>query len=325
MDVWSLLRRFERNAAAHCGAATTLRDVTAPHEVSDKGRPVHVDGRVVLVGTPIGNLDDLSPRAVAALASADVVAAEDTRRTGTLLARLEMRRPLVRLDDHTERGRAPELVERAAAGAMVAVVTDAGTPGISDPGYVLVRAAVDAGVPVELIPGPVAAVHALVLSGLPTDRFVFEGFLPRRAGQRRARIGALVDERRTVVLYVSPHRAAEELAELASALGPRPAALARELTKIHEEVLRMLLDDLAGTVARDGVRGELTLVIGGAPGAETPDDATLLARVDALVSSGTTTSDAVRRVAAETGARRRTLYELTVRARDGDRGHRSPR
>jgi len=279
-------------------------------------------GRIVLVATPIGNLGDLSPRAVDVLAAADVVAAEDTRRTGRLLAHHGLTRPMVRLDDHTEAGRAPQLVARAAAGETVVVATDAGTPGISDPGYVLVRAAVEAAVPVELIPGPVAAIHALVLSGLPTDRFVFEGFLPRRPAQRRQHVATLADEARTLVCYLSPHRAADELDDLAAALGPRPAALARELTKLHEQVLRAPLDALAATVRRGGVRGELTLVIGGAPGpgagpdAERLDDAELVERVRGLIATGLAKNAAIAAVARATGTHRARVYDATVAARD---------
>ncbi|HEX6256436.1 MAG TPA: 16S rRNA (cytidine(1402)-2'-O)-methyltransferase [Euzebyales bacterium] len=275
-------------------------------------------GRIVLVATPIGNLADLSPRALAALTDADVVAAEDTRRTGRLLSHHGLARPLVRLDDHTERARAAELVRRAADGQIVAVATDAGTPGISDPGYVMVRAAIDAGVPVELIPGPVAAVHALVLSGLPTDRFVFEGFLPRRPRQRRDHIAGLADERRTIVCYLSPHRAADELDDLAAVLGPRPAALARELTKLHEQIMRAPLDELAATVRRVGVRGELTIVVAGAPidadhrAAAELDDAELVDRVRGLIATGMARNAAVAAVARATGLPRSRVYDATV-------------
>lgn len=271
-------------------------------------------GRIVLVATPIGNLGDLSPRAVAALAAADVVAAEDTRRTGRLLSHLALRRPLVRYDDHTEQGRTAHLLDRAAAGETVVVATDAGTPGISDPGYTLVRAAAERGVPVELVPGPVAAVHALVLSGLPTDRFAFDGFLPRRPAQRRARIAALIDEDRTVVLYLSPHRAADELADLAAQLGARPAALARELTKLHEEVLRMPLPALAEEVAAHGIRGELTLVIGAAPPEESVDvdDAALVERVRALIATGVARNTAIADVARAAGVARSRVYDAVV-------------
>ena len=271
-------------------------------------------GRIVLVATPIGNLGDLSPRAAAALADADVVAAEDTRRTGRLLAHLELRRPMLRYDDHTEQGRTTDLLNRAAAGETVVVATDAGTPAISDPGYTLVRAAAERGVPVELVPGPVAAVHALVLSGLPTDRFAFDGFLPRRPAQRRARIAALVEEDRTVVLYLSPHRAADELADLAAGLGARPAALARELTKLHEEVLRMPLPALAERVAADGVRGELTLVIGALPPQEqgAVDDDTLVERVRALIATGVARNTAIADVARAAGVPRGRVYDAVV-------------
>jgi 16S rRNA (cytidine1402-2'-O)-methyltransferase len=277
-------------------------------------------GRIVLVATPIGNLGDLSPRALGALAKADVVAAEDTRRTGRLLSHHDLTRPLVRLDDHTERQRAPDLVRRAAEGQTVVVTTDAGTPGISDPGYVVVRAAIDAGVEVELIPGPVAAVHALVLSGLPTDRFVFEGFLPRRARQRREHIADMTGERRTIVCYLSPHRAADELDDLAAALGARPAALARELTKLHEQIMRAPLDELAATVRRDGVRGELTLVIAGASddagdqAVTDLDDAELVDRVRGLIATGMARNAAVAAVARATGLPRGRVYDATVRA-----------
>lgn len=274
-------------------------------------------GRIVLVATPIGNLGDLSPRAVAALAGADVVAAEDTRRTGRLLAHHDLRRPLLRYDDHTEPGRTERLVDRAAAGEVVVVTTDAGTPTISDPGYELVRAAAARGVPVELIPGPVAAIHALVLSGLPTDRFVFEGFLPRRPAQRRARIAALAGEQRTLVMYLSPHRAADELEELAAGLGTRDAALARELTKLHEEVIRMPLRELAAHVAEHGARGELTVVIAGAPAAEEAanvDDATLVARVRDLIATGVARNAAVAAVARSAGVARSRVYDAVTAA-----------
>jgi 16S rRNA (cytidine1402-2'-O)-methyltransferase len=274
-------------------------------------------GRIVLIATPIGNLGDLSPRAVAALAAADVVAAEDTRRTGQLLAHHGLRRPLLRYDDHTERARTDQLVDRAAAGETVAVATDAGTPGISDPGFALVRAAAARGVALELIPGPVAAIHALVLSGLPTDRFAFDGFLPRKPAQRRARIAELADDERTLILYLSPHRAADELADLVAGLGSRPSALARELTKVHEEIVRMPLDRLAAHVADHGVRGELTLVVGGASGADAAgdvDDAALVTRVRELIATGVARNSAVAMVARTAGVARGRVYDAVSAA-----------
>ena len=275
-------------------------------------------GRILLIATPIGNLGDFSPRAVAALTAADVVAAEDTRRTGQLLAHHGLRRPLLRYDDHTERTRTEQLVERAAAGEIVAVATDAGTPGISDPGFALVRAAAARGVPVELIPGPVAAIHALVLSGLPTDRFVFDGFLPRRPAQRRARIAELAGDERTVIVYLSPHRAVDELADLAARLGGRPAALARELTKVHEEIVRLPLDRLAAHVADNGARGELTLVISGATADVDVDvdDAILVSRVRELIATGMARNSAVAMVARTAGVARGRVYDAVAAASD---------
>jgi 16S rRNA (cytidine1402-2'-O)-methyltransferase len=275
------------------------------------GTRAHDGGRIVLVATPIGNLGDLSPRALEALATADVVAAEDTRRTGRLLAHHDLSRPLVRLDDHTERDRAPDLVRRAAEGQTVVVATDAGTPGISDPGYVVVRAAVDAGVSVELIPGPVAAVHALVLSGLPTDRFVFEGFLPRRARQRRERVADLPDERRTIVCYLSPHRAADELDDLAAALGSRPAALARELTKLHEQIVRAPLGELVSKLGEEvPLLGEFVVVVAGAE-ADEAGDPQEIRRVFGLLAETMSRREAVALCARITGRPRNEVYDLT--------------
>jgi 16S rRNA (cytidine1402-2'-O)-methyltransferase len=220
-------------------------------------------GRLVLVATPIGNLDDLSARAAQALQEADVVAAEDTRRSRRLLDHVGARPgALVSHHEHNEDRRIPELLDRVAAGETVVVVTDAGTPGVADPGFRLVRAAVERGIAVEAVPGPSAVLHALVVSGLPTDRFAFEGFLPRKTGARGRRLAELADDPRTLILYISPHRAAKELAAAAEAFGDRPAALCRELTKLHEEVWRGTARELAERAA-DGVRGELTLVVAG--------------------------------------------------------------
>ena len=272
--------------------------------------PADRGGRVVLVATPIGNLEDLSPRAVRALAEADVVACEDTRRTGRLLDHLGLARPLLSHHDHNERERVPALVTRAADGEVVVVVTDAGTPGVSDPGYRLVAAAAAAGVEVEAVPGPAAFLVALVVSGLPTDRFCFEGFLPRRAAARRSAITGLADEPRTVVLHLSPHRAAAELADLVAVLGPeRPAALARELTKLHEEVVRASLGELA-ELAEQGLRGELTLVVAGREPHQEREltDEDLAALVAERVAAGSSRRDAVAAVASETGMARNRVY-----------------
>ncbi len=221
---------------------------------------------LVLVPTPVGNLEDVTLRALRVLKEADVVACEDTRTTGTLFNHYGIETPRLSFHVHNEHGRVAGLVERMLAGETVALVSDAGTPGVSDPGFLLVRAAAEAGVRVEALPGPTAFVPALVASGLPSSRFVFEGFLPHKKG-RQTRLKALADEPRTVVIYESPHRLAKLLASLAEHVGPdRPAAVARELTKVHEEVRRGTVAELAAWYgAQPRVRGEIVVVLGGAP------------------------------------------------------------
>ena len=220
---------------------------------------------LVLVPTPVGNLDDITLRALSALKGADVVACEDTRTTGKLFQHFGIDTPRLSFHIHNEHGRVGQLVERMQAGETVALVSDAGTPGISDPGFLLVRAAAEAGVRVEVLPGPTAFVPALVASGLPTDRFVFEGFLPHKKG-RQTRLIALAGEPRTVVLYESPHRLVKLLGQLAEHCGPdRPAAVAREISKLHEETRRGTLAELAAHYgAQAKVRGEIVVVLGGA-------------------------------------------------------------
>lgn len=270
-------------------------------------------GRFVLVGTPIGNLGDLSPRAAGALADADVIAAEDTRRTRVLLDHAGVRTPMVSYHDHNEATRTGELLDRVAAGQMVALVTDAGTPGLADPGFRLVHAAIERGLAVESVPGPSAALQALVVSGLPMDRFCFEGFLPRKAGPRRQVLADLAGDPRTLVFYVTPHRAAADLAALAEAFGARPAALARELTKRFEEVWRGTLPELAAR-AGAGVRGELTLVVAGAPaaGEAVPGATELAERVRALMATGEDKRAAISRVASTAGVPRREVYQAVL-------------
>ena len=236
-------------------------------------------GRLDVIGSPIGNIADLSPRAREALAMADLVAAEDTRRTGALLAAIGVSRPLVSLHEHNEAARAAELVERLAGGAVVALVSDAGTPLISDPGFVLVRAAIAAGIAVRPVPGPSAVTAALSVSGLPTDRFVFEGFLPARAGERRGALAVLAAEPRTLVFFEAPHRIAATLEDLAASLGgERRALIARELTKTFETLYRGTLAELVALSAREPnlARGELTLVVAGAAPAAGEGDQALL-------------------------------------------------
>ncbi|MFE9652774.1 16S rRNA (cytidine(1402)-2'-O)-methyltransferase [Micromonospora sp. NPDC006431] len=272
-------------------------------------------GRVVLLGAPLGNPADASARFREVLATADVVAAEDTRRL-TRLARdlgVTVAGRIVSYFEGNEERRTPELVEVLAAGYTVALVTDGGMPSVSDPGYRLVRAALDAGFPVTAAPGPSAVTTALALSGLPCDRFCFEGFLPRTPAARRSRLRALAAEERTLVLFEAPHRIAGALADLAAAFGPdRPAALCRELTKTYEEVVRRPLGELAEWAAAGEPRGEITLVVAGAPpaAAARPDDDTLRAAVAAREAAGLSRRDAVTEVAAEYGLRRREVYTV---------------
>jgi 16S rRNA (cytidine1402-2'-O)-methyltransferase len=224
-------------------------------------------GRLYVVATPIGNLGDLSARARDTLAGAALIAAEDTRHTGTLLKAFGISTPMISLHDHNEAQRTPELIERLRGGASIALVSDAGTPAISDPGFDLVRACAAAGIEVVAVPGPCALVAALSIAALPTDRFCFEGFLPARGAARRARLSALSAEQRTLVFYESPHRINQTLADCAEHLGPRRvAALAREITKLHESLYRGSLAELAERAVRepDLARGEIVLVIAGA-------------------------------------------------------------
>jgi len=226
-------------------------------------------GRLVVVATPIGNLEDLSPRAARALAEADLVAAEDTRHTGRLLAHLGLKVPLVSLHEHNERQRLPQLLDRLSGGATIAIVSDAGTPLVSDPGFVLVRAAIAAGYRVEPIPGPSAVLAALVASGLPPCPFTFAGFPPPKSGRRRSFYRRLAELGHTVVLFESPHRLLASLADAVAEMGDRPAAIGRELTKLHEEVLRGPLAALREALAaRPSLKGEFVLVIGGSADAQ---------------------------------------------------------
>ena len=270
-------------------------------------------GRLVLVATPIGNLGDLSPRAVETLAAADLVCCEDTRRSGRLLAHAGITATrLLRVDEHTEERAAAEVCRLLDDGRLVAVVTDAGTPGISDPGERLARAALAAGHAVSVVPGPTAAVAALVASGLPTGRFVFEGFLPRRGMERARRLAELATERRTIVIYESPRRLGATLTDLADIFGAdRPGAVARELTKLHEEMVRGPLSELVDW-AKGSVKGEIVVIVEGAPPPPDPTDDDLVSAVRAAMASGTSRRDASGEVAAEFGIGRRRVYELAL-------------
>ena len=274
-------------------------------------------GTLQVVATPIGNLADLSPRAQDALRGADVIAAEDTRRTLQLLQSLGISRPLVSLFEHNEAQRVPQLLERLSAGATVVLVSDAGTPLLSDPGFELVREATRAGFEVRAIPGPSAITTALAAAGLPADRFCFEGFLPARAGERRAALAALAPEPRTLVFFEAPHRILATLTDLAAEFGAnRQAVVARELTKVHESLYRGTLEELITVSQRDEnfARGEITLVVQGAPRGEeqSVDPALLLRTVDILLKELPPPRAAA--VAAQlTGATRAAAYAMATR------------
>ncbi|HRA75901.1 MAG TPA: 16S rRNA (cytidine(1402)-2'-O)-methyltransferase [Propionicimonas sp.] len=275
-----------------------------------------VPGELVLAGTPIGNSADASPALLDVLARADVVAAEDTRRFRALLARLGAATSarVVSYFDGNESARAGELLAELEAGRTVVVVTDAGMPTVSDPGYRLVRVAIEACIAVRVVPGPSAVLVALALSGLPTDRFCFEGFLPRKSGERRRRLAELAAEPRTMVCFEAPHRLAELLADAADVLGAdRQGSVSRELTKTWEETRRGTLADLAAWAAA-GVRGEITVVIAGAAatGVGLPD---ALADVNRRVAAGEPRSAAVAAVAASAGIPRKVLYEASLKER----------
>ncbi|MEP6625310.1 MAG: 16S rRNA (cytidine(1402)-2'-O)-methyltransferase [Acidimicrobiia bacterium] len=285
----------------------------------DPDEPVR--GALVVVGTPIGNLGDLSPRVVDELRDADLLACEDTRRTRTLLshAGIASGGRLRSVPAHGESEHVAWVVEAVTAGQRVAVITDAGMPGISDPGSKLVRACVDAGLVVEVVPGPSAVTTALVLSGLPTDRFVFEGFLPRKGTARVERLEGFRTEVRTSVLFESPRRVAATLAELVGYCGAdRSAVIARELTKVHEEVRRGTLAELAAGAETDEPRGECVIVLAGASAAPVEvSDADVEAALAVELASGSSTRDAAAIVSARLGLPRREVYAraLTLKSR----------
>ena len=274
-------------------------------------------GLLVLAGTPIGDVADASPALVRALTGADVIAAEDTRRLRSLLERLGVQTAarIVSYFDGNEVARTSELVAALADGATVVVATDAGMPSVSDPGYRVVVAAVEAGVRVTAVPGPSAVLTALAVSGLPVDRFCFEGFLARRAGERRRRLAELVREPRTMVFFEAPHRTAEMLAAAAEELGAdRRGVICRELTKTYEEIVRGGLSELAAWAA-GGVRGEVTIVIAGATADPAAELADAVQQVRSRVADGARLKEAVAEVAAATGVRKNALYDAALAAR----------
>ncbi len=282
-------------------------------------------GAIVLAATPLGNAADASPRLIHLLEHADVIAAEDTRRLHRLASTLgiTLGGQLVSYFDGNERERAVELADRAAAGARVAVVTDAGMPSVSDPGYRVVAEAIARGVPVTAVPGPSAVLTAIALSGLPVDRFCFEGFLPRKGGERAARVAALAAEPRTMVFFEAPHRLAAMLDALAAGLGPdRAAAVCREMTKTYEEVRRGSLGELAAWALGE-VRGEITVVVAGASADQARAAAGLVSETDwarAVAESEAAGADrkaAIAAVAKAAGVPKREVYDAVLRARTG--------
>jgi 16S rRNA (cytidine1402-2'-O)-methyltransferase len=270
-----------------------------------------VSGRLFLVGTPIGNLGDLTERARDTLAAVDLVAAEDTRRTGKLLAHLGIRARMVSLFEGNERERTERLLKELRGGARVALVSDAGMPSVSDPGFRLVRACAAEGIEVRVVPGPSAVTAALAVSGLPTDRWVFEGFLPRRAAERRARLRELANDPRTVVLFESPRRLVGTLRDVLEELGDRGVAVARELTKLHEEVVRGRVSEVLEEFGGSDLRGEVVVVLEGAKaGAATLEE--LVTEARAMVERGARKRDAATEVARLRGGSANAIYEALV-------------
>ena len=278
-------------------------------------------GTLYLVPTPIGNLGDISPRAKKTLAEADFIAAEDTRVSLKLLNHLELKKPLVSYYEHNKNESGPRIVERLLAGERCALVTDAGSPAISDPGEDLVALCAKAGVCVCAIPGPCAAVTALSVSGLPTGRFCFEGFLSTNKKSRREHLDSLKSERRTMIFYEAPHKLQNTLKDLTDAFGPeRRISLCRELTKLHEQILRMTLGEALAYYTGNDPRGEYVLILEGA--AETSEEALTLEDAVSLalerIASGASKKDAVREVSRETGFPKNALYDAVLRMQDAD-------
>jgi 16S rRNA (cytidine1402-2'-O)-methyltransferase len=273
-----------------------------------------VTGRLLVCATPIGNLGDVTFRVLDALREADGILAEDTRVTRKLLARYDIGTSLERYDEATAERKTPAMIERLLAGETLALVSDAGTPGVSDPGHRMLEAAVAAGVPIEALPGASALLAALVISGLPMKRFYFGGFLPRKAGERRRELEGLASLDATLAFFESPHRAPASALSLAEVFPGRTAVMARELTKLHEEVVRGTTESLAADLSeREQIKGEVVLLVGppvrdvssAAVDSEAVRDA-----VEALVGEGVTRSEAVKRVAKQTGAPRKQVYDL---------------
>jgi len=279
-----------------------------------------MSGALYLVATPIGNLEDITLRALRVLREADLIACEDTRQTRKLLEHYGIHKPTISYHEHNEQVRAEELAEKMLAGLRIALVCDAGTPLISDPGYRLVRKAIEKGIPVEPLPGPSALLAALSASGLPTDAFHFGGFLPSKPSARRKLLASLKDEQATLVFYEAPHRILESLADIEEVLGSRPVVLAREITKLHQEFLRGEAGQLRRELAsRRGIKGEITLLIGKADRpaerpAEVPGDEELRQAVESAMAQGLTRTEAIKKVARQYNLARSEVYARVLDA-----------
>jgi 16S rRNA (cytidine1402-2'-O)-methyltransferase len=271
-----------------------------------------VSGTLFVVGTPIGNLGDMSRRARETLGEVELVAAEDTRRAGRLLQTFGIRARMVSLHEANERERTEQLVTAIREGARVAVISDGGMPGISDPGFRLVRACAAEGLDIRVVPGPSAAIAALVISGLPTDRFTFEGFLPRKEGERAKRLGSLAQDPRTIVCFESPLRVQILLRDVLALLGDRRVAMARELTKLHEEVVRGRVSEVLATIVDHELKGEVVIVIEGAAPAATDDVGSFVDEAAALSQTGVRKRDAAHEVAERHGVSANALYRALL-------------
>ena len=289
-----------------------------PKTKSETEIAIRSAGSLVLVATPIGNLGDMTQRAIEALQNADVICCEDTRHSGKLLAHFGVTgKKLIVINEHTEYDAREEIVSLVSSGSTVALVTDAGTPGISDPGERLVVAVVEAGGNVTAVPGASALTMALVISGLPTSRFVFEGFLPRSGAERTDRLAMTTTESRTIVLYEAPHRLAKTLSDLTTACGAmRRVVLARELTKLHEQIWRGTLQDANMLVAATEPRGEYVIILEPAKPPAPPTDEELFAAIKAEIAKGVSRKDSAARVSARFGVAKRHVYELALQVRD---------
>ncbi|MBC2711017.1 MAG: 16S rRNA (cytidine(1402)-2'-O)-methyltransferase [Desulfosarcina sp.] len=280
----------------------------------DDREPVRCPSGLYVVATPIGNLEDITLRAIKILSGVDLIAAEDTRHTARLLTHYRIRTPLISCHEHNEHRRTPELIDKIRSGSAVALVSDAGTPSVSDPGYRLVRAAVEHGLNIFPIPGVSAAVTALCASGLPTDAFVFLGFAPKKKGKRLELLESLAAEPRTLVFYESPRRVTAFLDETRSMMGNRPAVLAREMTKLHEEFIRGTLSEIRTLLAdRPEVKGECTLLVGGKPATNSISDAGLAEALrDAMAQPGAHVSSLSKSFARQYNLPRKTVYEMAL-------------